>query len=133
MRCPSAWSLLCQRMPRVLPVNTNRIGGNLRLIHLVLLSGGLITTAFQIGSALGLAICSIPQHTVFVRQQRKGISNDKEVLLMSFAAGLWTSMGMAVVALLLATVGMKWGIRPNRPDAVVEQTAEVTKQGEEKV
>lgn len=90
--------------------------------------GGLITTAFQIGSALGLAICSIPQHAVSSRYQKTDTLSDKEIRLKSFAAGLWTSLALAGVALLLALVGMKRGILPNRTEPEVEPAG-----GEEKV
>lgn len=96
-------------------------------------AGGLITTAFQIGSALGLAICSIPQHAVSTRHRKEETFSDEENLLKSFAAGLWTSMAMAVTALLLAVWGMEWGIRPNQRKEVVAQNAEVPKEGEEEV
>jgi hypothetical protein len=53
--------------------------------------------------------------------------NDEEIQLKSFAAGLWASMAMAAVALLIAIVGMRWGMRPNQPEETVEQTTEVVK------
>lgn len=53
--------------------------------------------------------------------------------MKSFAAGLWTAMAMAAVALVIALVGMKWGIRPNQSEAENGQTTEAVDEEEGKV
>lgn len=104
-----------------------------RLIQTSRLLGGLISTAFQLGSALGLAICSIPQHAVLAHFQKKKSFNDKEAQLKSFAAGLWTAMALAAVALMIALVGMKWGFRPNQSETSNGQASEAVNKEEGKV
>ena len=85
-------------------VNTSSIG---RLIHRP--SGGLVNTAFQIGTALGLSLCSVAQYSLVDAEDHK--PDDPHEAMRGLAAALWVSMGMAGLALLLALIGMKRGIR----------------------
>jgi hypothetical protein len=72
-------------------------------------SGGLVNTAFQIGTALGISLCSIAQYSFVDAEEHT--SDDPHKTMRGLAAALWVSMGMAGLALLLALVGMQRGIR----------------------
>lgn len=71
-------------------------------------SGGLVNTAFQIGTAIGLAVCSIVQNS-----QSGGLSNeqmDTHARARSLSAGLWMATGLAGVSCLMALLFIKRSI-----------------------
>ena len=74
-----------------------------------LASGGLVNTAFQIGTALGLSLCSVAQYSLVDPEGHT--SSDPRETMRGLAAALWVSMGMAGLALSLALFGMQRGIR----------------------
>ncbi|KAK7424094.1 hypothetical protein QQX98_000704 [Neonectria punicea] len=63
------------------------------------LCGGMINTAFQIGSGVGLALASAIVQAV---DTRKGHS-----ILQQYCTGLWCCVGLAGVGMLASTVGIK--------------------------
>lgn len=135
IRWLSHWSPLSQTARKVSQVwYSTSVTHDFTSTHLdyeCCIQGGLITTAFQIGNSLGLAICSIPQDIVYKRQYHVPNGNDitpqdllhaieLQRLTKSLTAGLWTSMALAGVGVLLALVGIRRGVRPNRAKAVEE-------------
>ncbi|KAJ9112304.1 hypothetical protein QFC19_000723 [Naganishia cerealis] len=69
------------------------------------MTGGLINTAFQIGTAVGLALCGVVFGSV------TGNENDVDewAKMKAYSAALWMSTGLVSLALLIALFGIKGG------------------------
>lgn len=63
------------------------------------LAGGMVNTAFQIGSGVGLALASAVVQAV---DTAKGHSQ-----LQQYGTGLWCCVGLAVIGMLASTFGVK--------------------------
>jgi hypothetical protein len=66
-------------------------------------AGGLINTAFQIGTAIGLAVCAVARHALAGDEG----SEDTHRVMRGLSGALWVSMGLAGLALILAIGGIR--------------------------
>ncbi|KAF5346797.1 hypothetical protein D9758_015728 [Tetrapyrgos nigripes] len=70
------------------------------------LAGGLINTAFQIGSGFGLAITSVVNESVLKKQVNQ---NDPNSVMKGYQAALFTSSGLVGASLVLSVVAVRAG------------------------
>jgi hypothetical protein len=70
-------------------------------------AGGLINTAFQIGTAVGLALCGVVFGSVPGHQS----DADDWARMKAYSAALWMSTGLVSLSFLIALFGIKGGQR----------------------
>ncbi|KAJ9116634.1 hypothetical protein QFC20_000567 [Naganishia adeliensis] len=69
-------------------------------------SGGLINTAFQIGTAVGLSLCGVVSGSVSGHNKE---TEDDWATMRAYSAALWMSTGLVGLAFLIALFGIKGG------------------------
>ncbi|GAA5878624.1 hypothetical protein JCM1840_003531 [Sporobolomyces johnsonii] len=74
------------------------------------LAGGLINTAFQIGSAVGLALCGVVQGSV-ASKSATSVAHTPAELMKGYSAALWMGMGLVGIGFVISAIGIRGGQR----------------------
>ena len=70
------------------------------------MSGGLINTAFQIGTAVGLSLCGVVAGSISGHDKQ---DDDDWEKMRAYSAALWMSTGLIGLSTIIALFGIKGG------------------------